>query len=63
MRDERLEYDTAHNICSRVEFDLRKTRGATPLLTSGRRKIGKGDLFRLCLDEVFEYVLENYVRT
>ena len=45
-----------------VEFDLRKARGATPLLTSGHRKPHKKDLPRLVSDEVFQYVLRNYVR-
>ena len=62
MRDEGLDYDTAHDICSKVEFDLRKARGATPLLTTGRRKLHKKDLPRLTSDEVFQYVLRNYVR-
>jgi hypothetical protein len=62
MRDEGLDYDTAHAICSKVEFDLRKARGATPLLTGGHRKLHKKDLPRLVSDEVFQYVLRNYVR-
>jgi hypothetical protein len=62
MRDEGLDYDTAHGICSRVEFDLRKARGATPQLVSGARKLHEKDLPRLTNDEVFEYVLRTYVR-
>jgi hypothetical protein len=62
MRDEGLDYDTAHEICSRVEFDLRKARGATPLLVPGRGKLHKKDLPRLTDDEVFQYVLRNHVR-
>ena len=62
MRDEGLDYDTAHEICSKVEFDLRKCEGATPLLVCGRRKLAKPDLPRLTGDEVFEYVLRTYVR-
>jgi hypothetical protein len=62
MRDERLGYDTAHAICSRVEFDLRKSKGATPLLVSGHRKLTKKDLPNLTCDEVFSYVLRTYVR-
>ena len=62
MRDEGLDYDTAHEICSRVEFDLRKCEGAAPLLVPGRRKLHKTDLPRLVSDEVFQYVLRNYVR-
>jgi hypothetical protein len=62
MRDEGLDYDTAHAIASRVEFDLRKTRGGTPLLVSGRRKLTKKDLPRPTSDEVFQYVLRSYVQ-
>jgi hypothetical protein len=62
MRDEGIDYDTAHAICSKVEFDLRKARGATPLLTTGGRKLHKKDLPRLVSDEVFQYVLRTYVR-
>jgi len=62
MRDEGLDYDTAHAVCSRVEFDLRKTEGATPLLVSGRRKLHKKDLVRLTGEEVFRYVVRTYVR-
>src|SRR5260370_32076370 len=32
MRDEGIEYDEAHDICSKVEFKLRKGKGAKPLL-------------------------------
>lgn len=62
MRDEGLDYDTAHAIAAKVEFDLRKTRGVTPLLVSGRRRLSKKDLPRLTSEELFEYVLRNYVR-
>ena len=62
MRDEKLDYDTAHPICSKVEFELRKREGATPLLVTGRRKFAKADLPKLAGDEVYEYVLRKYVR-
>ncbi len=62
MRDEGIDYDTAHEICSKVEFDLRKCQGATPLLVRGRRKLAKPDLPRLTGDDVFEYVKRTYVR-
>ncbi len=61
MRDSELDYDTAHEICSRVEFDLRKMKGATPLLVSGRRKFMRKDLPRLTSEDVFAYVLRNFV--
>jgi hypothetical protein len=62
MRDEELDYDTAHEICSRVEFDLRKARGATPLLVTRHHKLHRKDLARLTGDEVFQYVVHNYVQ-
>ena len=52
-----LDYDPAHEICSKFEFELRKTRGATPLLTYGHRKLTKTDLPRLTSDELFAYVV------
>jgi len=61
MRDAGLEYDHAHEICSKVEYELRKAAGATPLLTGGRRKLGKRDLPRLTTDEVYAYVLRQHV--
>lgn len=62
MRDEGLEYNQAHAVCSKVEFDLRKAKGATPLLVPGRRKLNKQDLPRLAREEVFEYVLRTHLR-
>jgi hypothetical protein len=62
MRDEGLDYDTAHDVCSRVEFDLRKRKGPATLLVRGRRKLAKKDLPRLTDDDVFAHVLRNYVR-
>jgi hypothetical protein len=62
MRDERLDYDPAHEICSKIEFALRKSAGATPLLTGGRRRLTKADLPRLTDEAVFEYVVRTHVR-
>jgi hypothetical protein len=62
MRDEGMEYGPAHEVCSKVEFELRKREGATPLLARGRRKLSKGDLPGLAGEEVFEYVLKKHVR-
>ncbi|MFO0927280.1 MAG: hypothetical protein U0736_09600 [Gemmataceae bacterium] len=61
MRDARLDYDTAHPICSRMEYDLRKTRGATPLLTGGHRKLGRKALPAVADPAVFDFVLRTYV--
>lgn len=62
MRDEGIDYDHAHDICSKVEFKLRKRKGATPLLVSGRHRLRKPDLAKLTREEVFQYVLKTYVR-
>ena len=62
MRDAGLEYDPAHEICSKVEFKLRKNDRVKLFLAPGRRKIAKGDLRRLTSPEFFEYVLRQYVR-
>jgi hypothetical protein len=62
MRDLGLEYDPAHELCSKVEFDLRKSEGLTPLLTGGRRKLSKRDLPRLTRTEVFEAVVAKHAR-
>jgi len=61
MRDEKIDYDTAHDICSRVEFQLRKNQGIKRFLASGRRGVKKGDLQRLTTAEPFAFVLKNYV--
>jgi hypothetical protein len=52
----------AHEICSRMEFDLRKGKGAAPLLARGRRKLAKGDLPRLTGGEDFDSVVKTHVR-
>ena len=62
MRDEGLDYDTAHEICSKVEFKLRKGEGAAPLLGAAHRKLAKKDLPGLTRDEMFQYVVKTYVR-
>jgi hypothetical protein len=62
MRDHGMEYDPAHEIASKVEFNLRKAEGATPLLTDGRRKLSKRDLPKLTDEAVYEFVLKRYVR-
>ena len=62
MRDEGLDYDTAHEICSKAEFALRKGQGATPLLAGDGRPLSKGNLTRLGEEAVFDYLLRTYVR-
>lgn len=62
MRDKKLEYDAAHEICSKVEFKLRQNKGIKRFLAPGRRKLTKADLPKLTADPVFEYVLSRYVK-
>jgi hypothetical protein len=62
MRDEGLDYDTAHAICSEVEFQLRKNESPKSLLAPGRRKFGKTDLHALASPEYFAYVRKHYVK-
>ena len=62
MRDEGLDYDKAHEICSKVEFKLRKGEGAARLLGAECRKLAKNDLPRLTEDEMYQYVLKTYAR-
>jgi hypothetical protein len=61
MRDEGLDYDTAHTLAAKVEFDLRKTKGATPLLVSGHRRLHKKDLPGLTSCEMHDYVLRKHL--
>lgn len=63
MRDAKINYDEAHDICSRVEFKLRKNERVKQFLAPGRRKIHKRDLPRLASDELFHYVVNHYVKT
>jgi hypothetical protein len=63
MRDLKLDYDTAHEICSRVEFQLRKNQKVKMYLAPGRRKIHKRDLPKLASKELFEYVVNHYGKT
>src|SRR5438477_12528769 len=41
MRDAGVEYDPAHEICSTVEFELRKNDRVKMFLAPGRRKLHK----------------------
>jgi hypothetical protein len=60
MRDEKLDYDRAHECCSEMEFDLRKaqTRSSFPELS--RRRFRKSDLPKLTRPEFFDYVQRHY---
>jgi hypothetical protein len=62
MRDAGMGYDRAHEVCSVVEFDLRKGGEVKGFLAPGRRKVRKPDLPRLTSPELFDYVLKNYVK-
>jgi hypothetical protein len=62
MRDAGMEYDPAHEVCSTVEFDLRKNDRVKLFLRPGRQKIHKADLSRLPSQELFDYVLKTYVK-
>lgn len=62
MRDAGLEYDPAHEICSKVEFEMRKSLPIKQFLASGSRKIHKGDLSKLARQDFFDYVVQHYVK-
>jgi hypothetical protein len=62
MRDRGLPYDRAHEIASRLEFDLRKRDGLQALLVRGPGRLGKRHLPRLAAAEVFDFVLRHYAR-
>jgi hypothetical protein len=62
MRDKGIDYDTAHEICSKVEFNLRKGRGGNALLVSGHRRLTKRDLPNLTHDDIFQYVCKTYLK-
>jgi hypothetical protein len=63
MRDEGIEYDRAHEICSKVEFKLRRGEGVKEVVVPGRRPFGKADLPRLTSPGYFDYVVNKYVRS
>lgn len=63
MRDEGIDYDTAHETAARMEFDLRKGKGIARLLVPGRRRrLTKKDLPRLVGAEVFAFFKEAYLQ-
>jgi hypothetical protein len=61
MRDTGIDYDKAHEICSRMEFNLRKGKGASSLIAPGHGKLTRRDLTRLTGDDVFNYIMKQYV--
>ncbi|HET6882082.1 MAG TPA: hypothetical protein VFI31_18090 [Pirellulales bacterium] len=61
MRDCDFDYDRAHDICSKVEFDLRWRQPIEEILGSRRHKLGKADVPKLTSPEFFRYVLKKYV--
>src|SRR5205814_6845501 len=62
MRDEGLQYDRAHAICSEVEYELREGGAARPFVVADRRKLTQRDLPRLTAPEFFEHVVKRHVR-
>jgi hypothetical protein len=62
MRDEKLDYDTAHDICSKMEYRLREGKGISKFLCTETEKLTKAKLPRLTRPEVFEYVVSHYVK-
>jgi hypothetical protein len=63
MRDLKVDYDTAHDICSRVEFKLRKNERVKLFLAPGRRKLHKRDLPKLASEDFFNYVVHHFLKT
>lgn len=62
MRDCGFDYDKAHEICSKTEFDLRWRGPIEDFVGSRRHKLAKADVPRLTSPEFFQYVLKKYVR-
>lgn len=62
MRDCDFDYDKAHEICSKIEFDLRWRGPIEGFLESRRRKLAKGDVPKLTSPAFFQYALKKYVR-
>lgn len=61
MRDCDYDYDRAHAICSKVEFDLRWRQPIEEFFGSRRRKLVKADILKLTSPEFFQYVLKHYL--
>jgi hypothetical protein len=61
MRDQQLDYDTAHAICVRVEFDLRKGPRRARFPGLSHHQLTKRDFAKLARPEYFEFVKKQYV--
>ncbi len=62
MRDAGMKYDPAHEVCSKVEFDLRKDQPVKKFLGPRRGKLHKRDLENLTSEELFAFVREKYAK-
>ena len=61
FRDAGLEYDHAHEICSKVEYSMRECRGPESPVCP-RRQPTKADLPRLTKRDMFDYVVRHYLK-
>ncbi len=61
MREKKIEYDKAHEICAHIEFKLRKNQGIRAFLSPRGRRLQKHDLLNLPSPELFEFVLKDYI--
>jgi hypothetical protein len=59
MRDGGLDYDHAHEIASKIEFELRREDSTLPLAPG--RSFRKSDFPKLAAPEVFEFVRKKYL--
>ena len=62
MRDKGLNYDTAHKICAKVEFDLREGREVLAIAGVRGQNLRKPALSELTRNELFDYVTKHYCR-
>src|SRR5262249_42971594 len=62
MRDAGLDYDRAHEVCSAVEFRLRQGDKVKQFLAAGGRELARGALPGLASQDLFEFVLEHFVK-
>ena len=61
MHDAGLDYDPAHEICSKVEYCLRECDRPIDVVASNH-KLTKADLPRLAKDEFYHYVVGHYLK-